>query len=134
MNIAFIDDKAENLSAWLSAMRTISGKQAHLSIYQSVDEFEEALAEGYLPAIVFTDYNIDDRCGTEIVEMLRREFGERVYIIAHSSQGWRNEHLLQLGANEIIAKYKGHATSPAVADRFWSIDDLTDLLNEDEEE
>ena len=134
MEISFIDDKSKNLSAWLAGMEPICGKNANLTVYQSVDEFEEALDEGYQPNIVFTDYNIDDRFGTEIVELLRQMFGHQVYIIAHSSDQWRNEHLLQIGANEIIPKYKGVSPSPTLGERFWSIDDLEELCKEGLEE
>ena len=129
MKIAFIDDKAKNLHAWLSGMESIQGGEADLAIYRSVDEFEEALYEGYQPDIVFTDYNIDDRFGTEVVETLRKMFGSKVYIIAHSSGQWRNEHLMQIGANEIVPKIKGLSPSPTLSERFWCFDDLMELLD-----
>lgn len=127
MKIAFIDDKTDNLQAWLSSMETITGGEAILDIYDSIDAFDEALQEGYQPQVVFTDYNIDDRCGTELVEILRGRFGHQVYIIAHSSGDWRNRHLLQVGADEMIPKFKGITPSPTVADRFWSYEDLLAL-------
>jgi DNA-binding NarL/FixJ family response regulator len=127
MYIAFIDDKVDNLDAWRSGMEEICDKQAELTTYVSVDAFEEALEEGYRPDMVFTDYHIDDRCGTEVVEALRYRFGQGVYIIAHSSQMWRNEHLLQLGANEIVPKLKRIFPSPTLGERFWCFDDLLEL-------
>ena len=128
MKIAFIDDKTENLFAWQAAMEMVCGKHADLSIFDSIDAFEEALSEEYLPNIVFTDYNIDDRCGEEIVELIRDQFGNEIYIIAHSSKQWRNEYLLKIGADEILAKYKGISPSPTILDRFWSVDDLIELI------
>lgn len=127
MKIAFIDDKIDNRYAWQTAMEMVCSNQADLSTFDSIDAFEEALADGYTPHIVFTDYNIDDRCGEEIIEILRSQFGNAIYIIAHSSKQWRNEYLLRIGADEILPKYKGVSPSPTVMDRFWSIDDLIEL-------
>lgn len=126
MHIAFIDDKATNLLAWRTRMEDICRGQAQLTTYQSVEAFEEALEEGYQPHIVFTDFNIDDRFGTEIVVMLRQLFGRRVYIIAHSSNEERNEYLLRIGANEIIPKHQKTYPPPTLEESFWSFDDLVE--------
>ncbi len=123
MQIAFIDDKPENLTAWLAGTKSICRNQATLAVFLSVDELEE----GYVPDILFTDYFLEDRNGFEVIEMARDRFGERVYLIVHSAEPWANELLLNAGANEALSKFEDQNPSTTLDVRFRTFDDLLEL-------
>lgn len=129
LQIALVDDRSLNLQGWLAALEPICGQQAELSTFQSVDALEEALADGFRPDILFTDYFIEDRNGFEVMDMIRDRFGNSVYLIAHSAEAWANDLMLQAGANEALAKFEDQHPSTTVDERFRCFDDVSDLVD-----
>lgn len=128
LQIAFIDDRIQNLLGWLAALQPICENEALLATFQSVDAFEEALEEGYLPDLVFTDYHIDDRNGFEVLELIEKIPNKSIYIIAHSAEAWANELLLQEGADEALTKFEDQNPSTTIDDRFRTFDDILELI------
>ena len=128
LQIAFIDDRIQNLFGWQAALQPICENEAHLATFQSVDAFEEALEEGYLPDLVFTDYHIDDRNGFEVLELIEKIPKKSIYIIAHSAEAWANELLLQEGADEALTKFEDQNPSTPIDERFRTFDDILELI------
>lgn len=128
LNIAFIDDRPLNIKGWLEALNPICEEQSVLSTFFSVDEFEEAIEEGYIPDILFTDYFIESRNGFEAIEIVKEKFCERVYIIAHSAEPWANDLMLAAGADEAVPKYEDQNPSTTIDVRFRTFDDFLELI------
>ena len=125
--MAFIDDRSRNLEGWLAVLQPLCGDQAVLSGFLSVDAFEEALADDFVPDVLFTDYFIEDRNGFEVIELVRAHFGDRVYLIAHSAEAWANKLMLKEGVDEAIPKFEDQIPSTPLYERFWCFDDLLEL-------
>ncbi len=131
MRIAFVDDREDNRAAWTAAMCSICGSRGELRAFGSVDEFSEVVKE-WKPDVVFVDFFIDGRYGTEVIQLLRAEFGSSVIIIAHSSLDAANDGMISRvnasdgsrlhGADAAIPKTKDVTPSPTLVERFSSFE------------
>ncbi len=134
MRIAFIDDRADNRSAWMAAMQSICRSSADLRTFRSVGEFTTVMNE-WSPEVVFVDFFIDGRYGTEVIQLLRKGFGSAVVVIAHSSMDAANDGMISRvnasdgsrlhGADAAIPKTKGVTPSPTLVERFSSFEQFS---------
>ena len=118
MHVGFIDDKPENVKAWHAAMIAVCGDRVELKDFGTLSDLASAVKDGFTPDVMFVDFFIDGDYGTEVLKFLRNHFGDKVFIIAHSSMDELNLGMIEQGADASLSKIKRCHPSKTVIDEF----------------
>ncbi|MCW8131899.1 MAG: hypothetical protein KIS92_16250 [Planctomycetota bacterium] len=114
----FIDDRKDNRDAWREAFELCAPGALELRTFATLAEWEDACASLPAPDAAFVDFFIDGHYGNEAIAVLRRKFGAKPVVIAHSSMPEANDGMRKAGADAALAKLKGVSPSPTILAAF----------------
>lgn len=95
-------------------MLAVCGDKVELAAFSSLPELTTAVGNGFAPDVMFVDFFIDGDYGTDVITFLRKHFGDKVFIIAHSSMDQANSGMVERGADVGLSKIKGSYPSKTV--------------------
>ena len=124
--IWFVDDLAKNRKTWMRSFPKALRAQHEFLTFATVDDILAVLDRGEWPDMIFIDYYIGPRRGSDVVEYFK-DYAERPTLVAHSSMPDANQAMLSLGADIAYPKPGGWKT-PMIAENIHSTEDLETLI------
>jgi DNA-binding LytR/AlgR family response regulator len=123
MKLWFVDDKPANHATWLGSFPDDIQRSCELRSFLSLDELFAVLAGGVLPDILFLDFFVGERLGTEVI----RWFDDRALrpvLIAHSSMEQANAGMVTAGADFSLEKIKNRPFTESIRQVFRNLEDV----------
>ncbi|MGV3526297.1 MAG: hypothetical protein ACO1RX_18910 [Candidatus Sericytochromatia bacterium] len=127
MDIWFVDDLPENHATWLNSFPADVFQQHSLRCFDTVEALFAAVEGERSPDILFVDYFIGPRIGSEVISWFL-DRPERPLLIAHSSQASANRTMLKEGADLSLEKMPGAVSTASIRRQIQSEADLTRIL------
>lgn len=127
MHIWFVDDLPENHATWLNSFPPDVFQQHSLRCFETVEALFETVMGERSPDILFVDYFIGPRIGSEVISWFL-ERPERPLLIAHSSQPSANRTMIQEGADLSLEKVPGAVSTASIRRQIQSEADLNKLF------
>jgi len=130
MRVWFIDDRAANRETWLASFPSSVHEACSLEVFASVPELFAALDAGRRPDILFVDYFLGVRHGTEVIERFTEGDEPMPLLIAHSSVDRANDGMVRAGAHLAMEKRAGAARTRSIERAIRGPEDLRRLIRE----
>ena len=125
--IWFVDDKHANHDTWRrsfpAALAASCELRSFFSVGQIIIEFEKA----NIPDILFIDFFIDGRLGTEVIKWFTGK-PIRPVLIAHSSMNEANQGMVREGADFYLEKIKNVPQTESIQAAFQTADDVASII------
>lgn len=123
MQLWYVDDKSENHTMWWNSFTDAIQEACELRSYYSTTELLDELERGTQPDILFVDFFVGNRLGTEIIRWFETQTARPV-LIAHSSMERANVGMVAAGADFHLEKIKGKPFTESIRQTFQSLEDV----------
>jgi CheY-like chemotaxis protein len=127
MKIWFVDDRRENHTTWECSFPESIRVACELRAFETVGELIDQLVVGELPDILFVDFFIGERLGTEVIRWFENQEA-RPILIAHSSMQAANEGMVREGADFYLEKIKYRPYTESIRTAFPALEDVAYLI------
>jgi CheY-like chemotaxis protein len=127
MRLWFVDDKPRNHEMWVSSFSEEIKSACELRSFFTIDELFSEFSSGMLPDLLFIDFFVGERLGTEVIEWFA-DRDLRPVLIAHSSMEQANTGMVEAGADFHLEKIKEMPFTASIRDSFKSLDDVVYTL------
>lgn len=129
MKIWFVDDLAGNRKAWLNSFSSELKEKHSFHTFESVESLFAVFEINSFPDILFVDYYLEHRRGSEVLAYFKNTPREqRPLLIAHSSMSDANLKMLGEGADLAFEKRTTQGVIPAIVEAIRSEKDLLEIL------
>ena len=127
MKLWFVDDKPRNHKTWVSSFPEEIQASCELRSFLTVDELFAEFSNGIFPDLLFVDFFVGERLGTEVIEWFAGR-AVRPVLIAHSSMEQANTGMVAAGADFQLEKIKEMPFTASIRDSFKSLEDVVYAL------
>lgn len=127
MKLWFVDDKRENHETWSNSFAETVKQACELRSFYSVATLIDELDSGNVPDILFLDFFIGERLGTEVIRWFEGK-DDRAVLIAHSSMNEANVGMVQEGADFYLDKIKNRTHTDSITRVFKDIEDIAYIV------
>jgi len=127
MKLWFVDDKRDNHKTWSNSFPEAIVASCELRSFFTVSEIVDEFVNGNVPDILFLDFFIGERLGTEVVKWFENQ-AVRPVLIAHSSMKEANFGMVREGADFGLEKLKNKPHTESIRTAFRTIDDLAYIV------
>ena len=127
MKFWFVDDKPRNHETWASSFSEEIKASCELRSFLTIDELFVEFSSGILPDLLFVDFFVGERLGTEVIKWFANR-NVRPVLIAHSSMEQANTGMVAAGADFHLNKIKEMPFTASIRDAFKSLDDVAYAL------
>ena len=127
MKLWFVDDKRANHEIWSNSFTEPLKQACELRSFYSVATLIDELDSGNSPEILFLDFFIGERLGTEVIRWFESKDGRPV-LIAHSSMNEANEGMVTEGADFYLEKIKNRTHTDSIMRAFKDIEDVAYIV------
>jgi len=123
MQLWFVDDNPRNHETWVSSFSEEIKGSCELRSFLTIDELFAELSSGILPDLLFVDFFVGERLGTEVIKWFAGR-NSRPVLIAHSSMEQANTGMVAAGADFHLQNVKGAPFTASIRDSFPTLVDV----------
>ena len=123
MKLWFVDDKPKNHETWFCSFSEGIKASCEIRTFLTIDELFGEFSSGILPDVLFVDFFVGERLGTEVIKWFANR-NMRPVLIAHSSMEQANTGMVAAGADFPIEKIKDMPFTSAIRKALSNLDDL----------
>jgi CheY-like chemotaxis protein len=127
MKLWFVDDKPKNHETWVGSFSEEIKASCELRSFMTIDELLAEFSRGIFPDLLFLDFFVGERLGTEVIKWFDNE-SVRPVLIAHSSMEQANSGMVAMGADFHLEKIKEVPFTISIRDAFKRLDDVAYTL------
>ena len=122
MKLWFVDDRPENHATWRNSFSSDINSSCDLRVFLSIDELLDVLSGGQLPDMLFLDFFVSGRLGSEVIKWFEDQ-PVRPLLIAHSSMELANIGMVEAGADFYLEKVKGRSYTESIRATFQTMEE-----------
>lgn len=127
MKLWFVDDKLKNHETWANSFSEEIKASCELRSFLTIDDLFAEFSAGIFPDLLFVDFFVGERLGTEVIKWFA-SCDVRPVLIAHSSMEQANAGMVAAGADFHLEKIKEMPFTNSIREVFKSLDDVVKVL------